>query len=328
MRPFEPSWLLPGPHLPTIWGKKARRQKRMHDRVECVETPDGDHLTLARMGRPAASVQQILILHGLEGTIGAKYAHGLLAQAQARGWTGTLMLFRSCDGQLNSAPRLYHSGETTDLDFIVRRLHAESPLSPLFICGVSLGGNVLLKWLGERSQATTMVTGAAAVSVPFDLARGSRYLELGFSRLYAAHFLQTLKTKALAKARQFPGRMDDHRIRAATTFWEFDDAATAPLHGFLDAADYYERSSSIHYLSGIQVPTLLFSAFDDPFVPPDVLRDAGRIAASNPSIVCDFSERGGHVGWVEGSLWPATYYMEARVVEFFAKVHQPHTKVL
>ncbi len=300
----------------------------MHDRVDRVATPDGDHLTLARMGRAEASVPQVLILHGLEGTIGAKYAHGLLAQAHARGWTGTLMLFRSCDGQLNSAPRLYHSGETTDLDFIVRRLHAESPLSPLYICGVSLGGNVLLKWLGERSPATTMVAGAGAVSVPFDLARGSRYLERGFSRLYAAHFLQTLKVKALAKARQFPGRIDDRRIRAARTFWEFDDAATAPLHGFLDAADYYERSSSIHYLSGIHVPTLLFSAFDDPFVPPDVLRDAARIAASNPSISCDFSERGGHVGWIEGSLWPATYYMEARVLEFFEKQSKSGVKSL
>ena len=292
----------------------------MHDRVERVETPDGDHVTLARMGQAAGRVPQILILHGLEGTLGAKYAHGLLAQAQSRGWAGTLMLFRSCDGQPSSAPRLYHSGETTDLDFIVRRLHAESPLSPLFLCGVSLGGNVLLKWLGEQSAATTAVTGAAAVSVPFDLARGSRYLERGFSRLYAAHFLKTLKAKALAKAKQFPGRIDECRISDARTFWEFDDAATAPLHGFRDAADYYERSSSIHFLSGIQVPTLLFSARDDPFVPSDVLRDVDRIAASNPRLLCDFLARGGHVGWVEGSMWPATYYMEARVVEFFENV--------
>ncbi len=289
----------------------------MHDRLERIETPDGDHITLARMGHPTAGVPQILILHGLEGTLGAKYAHGLLSQAHARGWTGTLMLFRSCDGQPNSAPRLYHSGETTDLDSIVRRLHAESSLSPLFVCGVSLGGNVLLKWLGEQSVATTMVTGAAAVSVPFDLAKGSRYLEHGFSRLYAAHFLQTLKIKALAKARQFPELINPHRIAGARTFWEFDDAVTAPLHGFRDAADYYARSSSIRFLSALQVPTFLLSARDDPFVPPEVLEEADRLAAANRHISREFTARGGHVGWIEGSLWPGRYYMESRVSEFF-----------
>lgn len=289
----------------------------MHDRIERVQTADGDHLTLARMNRPAAHTPQLLILHGLEGTLGAKYAHGLLSQARMRGWAGTLMLFRSCDGLLNSAPRLYHSGETSDLDFIVQRLHAESPSSPIFVCGVSLGGNVLLKWLGELSAATAMITGAAAVSVPFDLARGSRYLEHGFSRLYAAHFLRTLKIKARAKARQFPGRIDEERGARATTFWEFDDAVTAPLHGFRDAADYYERSSSLGLLPRITVPTLLLSARDDPFVPLAVLNDADRESAANPEISREFTDRGGHVGWVEGRLWPNVYYMEARVSAYF-----------
>jgi predicted alpha/beta-fold hydrolase len=270
------------------------------------------------MGRAAAQVPQLLILHGLEGTLGAKYAHGLLAQAQSCGWAGTLMLFRSCDGQLNSAPRLYHSGETSDLDFIARRLQAESPSSPLFVCGISLGGNVLLKWLGERPDAGAIVAGAAAVSVPFDLAKGSRYLERGFSKLYAAHFLRTLKTKALAKARQFPGLLDHKRIVDARTFWEFDDAATAPLHGFRDAADYYERSSSVNFLSAIQVPTFLLSAWDDPFVPPEVLAAAERISTFNHVVSREFTDRGGHVGWVEGKLWPSIYYMEARVTEFLS----------
>jgi predicted alpha/beta-fold hydrolase len=291
----------------------------MHDRLERVATSDGDHLTLARMGKARPGVPHLLITHGLEATIGANYAHGLLEQAKQRGWSGDLLLFRTCDGELNSARRLYHSGETTDLDFIVRRQRREYPESPLMLCGVSLGGNVLLKWLGEqRETANQLVSRAAAVSVPFDLAKCSRALEHGFSRLYARHFLKTLAPKALKKAEQHPGAIDVERARRARTFWEFDDAATAPLHGFADAADYYARSSSIRFLRDITVPTLLFSALDDPFVPRDVYREVATICADSMALRDDFTSTGGHVGWVEGLPWAARYFMELRIFEFFA----------
>lgn len=319
MKPFRPSWLLPGPHLPTIWGKKVRRQPMVHDRVERLTTPDGDHITLARVGRPRPAVPHLLVFHGLEGTIGAKYAHGLLALAATRGWSGTLMLFRGCDGTLNSAPRLYHSGETSDAGFTIRHLHAESPKSPLYACGVSLGGNVLLKWLGEEGAAAApLVQRAAAVSVPFDLALGSRFLERGFSRLYAAHFLKSLKIKALQKSAQYPGRLDTRRVMSARTFWEFDDAVTAPLHGFADAADYYSQSSSIQFLDRIAVPTLLMSARDDPFVPAEVLHRVEEIAARNRNLSIHFTDRGGHVGWIEGNWWPRRYYMEQAVMDYLS----------
>jgi predicted alpha/beta-fold hydrolase len=289
----------------------------MHDRLERIETPDGDHLTLVRMGVARPSVPRLLIAHGLEGTIEAKYAHGLMEQAARIGWSADMLMFRSCDGVLNKAPRLYHSGETADIDLTIRYLAAECPESPLHVCGISLGGNVVLKWLGEQgSAAQHLVRSAAAVSVPFDLAAGSRYLERGLSRLYTRHFLTTLKPKALAKAAQFPGRLDADKIAAARTFWDFDDAATAPLHGFRDAADYYERSSSIRFLHRVQVRTLLLSALDDPFVPPEVTEAASDECRRSSSIEMRVTGRGGHVGWISGSIASPTYYAEELAIEW------------
>jgi predicted alpha/beta-fold hydrolase len=311
--------MLPGAHLPTIWGKKMRRRPPVHDRVERLTTPDGDHLTMARAGTPGATKRHLLVLHGLEGTITAKYAHGLLALALGRGWSADLLLFRSCDGQMNSARRLYHSGETTDLDFVVRHLHRTIPGVQLMICGVSLGGNVLVKWLGESGDAgLQLVHRAAAVSVPFDLGAGSRYLERGLSTLYTRHFLSTLVPKSLEKLAQFPGAFDRERAIRAKTFWEFDDAVTAPLHGFRDAADYYERSSSMSFISRVRVPTLLFGALDDPFVPPGVMDMAASEATRSRDVESHFTPRGGHVGWIEGTAWPSKYYMEARIMEYLS----------
>jgi predicted alpha/beta-fold hydrolase len=288
-----------------------------HDRVERFDMPDGDSVSIARMGRPRPDVPHLLVLHGLEGSIRATYAHGLLGQARQRGWTGDLMLFRTCDGDMNAAPRMYHSGETSDLDVVARRLVAVRHGQPIVVVGVSLGGNVLLKWLGELGPAgPSLVRRAVAVSVPLDLAAGSRQLERGILRFYARHFLATLKPKALAKARQFPGRIRIADVLAARTFWEFDDAVTAPLHGFRNAADYYAQSSSIAFLERIAVPTLILIAKDDPFVPRSTLTQAAEIVRRVPSLILEVTEKGGHVGWVSGSVMRPEYYMERRSVDF------------
>lgn len=319
MRPYHPSWMLPGPHLPTIWGKKMRFRPPVHERTLRVPLPDGDDITLARVGVPAPGVPHLLVLHGLEGTIRAKYAQGLLALAKARGWSGDLMMFRTCDGRMNAARRMYHSGDTHDVDAVIRHLTSAAPLTPIVACGISLGGNVLAKWLGERGEeALTFVRRAAVVSVPYDLGAGSRFLERGFSRLYVRHFLATLRTKALAKLQQYPGAFDRDRTLAARTFWEFDDAVTAPLHGFAGADDYYRRSSSAQFLPGIRVPTLAISALDDPIVPPESTALVTEAARSNNSITTHLTTRGGHVGWVEGSIWPVKYYMEGVVVDYLS----------
>jgi predicted alpha/beta-fold hydrolase len=318
---FKPAWWLPGPHLPTIWGKIARHRAPAHDRVERLTTPDGDHLTLLRMGTITAGVPHLLILHGLEANVTAKYAHGMLAEARRAGWSGDLLMFRSCDGELNSARRFYHSGETTDLDFVVRTLTERHPALRLVTCGVSLGGNVLLKWLGEQGRnVPSQVERAAAVSVPFDLEAGARLMEHGFARIYVRHFLSTLIAKTLMKIERYPDLCDVKRLRAARTFFDFDDVLTGPLHGFSGAHDYYSRSSSINFLDEIRVPTLLMSAWNDPFLPQSMLAAVRNIARRNQYLFVEFPLTGGHVGWVAGQPWAQRYYMESRVVEWLSGV--------
>ena len=315
---FHPAWWLPGPHAPTVWGKFGRRQPAMHDRLERWGTPDADHLTIARMGQTTPGTPHLLVLHGLEGKLTANYAQGLLGQAKRRGWSADLLLFRSCDGETNSARRFYHSGETTDLDFVVNRLVEENPHSPLFLAGLSLGGNVLLKWLGERGDATPIqLARAAAGSVPFDLEAGSIYMEKGFARLYVKHFLASLIQKTLAKMDRFPDICDHQQLLHCASFRDFDNIVTGPLHGFADAHDYYNQSSSIHFLSRIRVPTLLLSARDDPFLPPRVLDSVNAIAATNDSLRFLVTPRGGHVGWIEGQPWKQRYFMEELFCEWF-----------
>lgn len=302
-----------------MWGKFFRPAHSLDARVERLEAPDGDFLDLVRTpGSPAAPT--LLLLHGLEGTPRSHYTSGTLARASARGWQANLLVFRSCGGELNRAARSYHSGETSDLDFVVRRLLAERPGAPLVLAGVSLGGNVLLKWLGEQGDALEgAVHGAVAVSVPFDLARSAAHMERGFARIYGWNFLKTLKVKALQKLDQHPGIADRDRILAARTLREFDDAFTSVVHGFRDATDYYAQSSSLQFLGRIRVPTLLLSARDDPFHPVQVLDDVAAIAATNPALHLEFPERGGHVGFLEGAHpWRTSNYAERRIIDFCA----------
>lgn len=314
---FRPAWWLPGAHLPTIWGKKGRRQAQVHDLIERWATPDGDHLSIARAGTISSDRPHLLVLHGLEGTARSNYAQGLLAKARSRGWSADLMLFRSCDGEMNSARRLYHSGETTDLDFIVRTLVNRHPSIRLRLIGVSLGGNVLLKWLGEQGESlVSNVVRAAAVSAPFDLAAGSRHLECTLGQKYVNHFMATLKAKTRAKRVRYPDLCDWSKLDSARTFWEFDDFVTGPVHGFADALDYYAKSSSLNFLSNIRRPTLLMNAEDDPFLPAHILDRVRKLSVNNDFLHYEFTKRGGHVGWVEGSLWSPRYYMEEKVMNW------------
>ena len=315
---YRPAWWVPGAHLRTLWGKFVRRPPDIPLRVERWDTPDGDFLDVHRLDAPSGR-PRLLLLHGLEGTPRSHYARGLVAQAHARGWAADVLVFRSCGDEPNRALRFYHSGETTDLDLVVRHLVDREPERPLMITGVSLGGNVLLKWLGERAaDLPPQLRAAAAVSVPYDLARGSRYIDRGFSRLYQAHFLRTLRRKAHEKRARFPEHLSAAAIDRARTLYEFDDVVTAPVHGFRDALDYYAQSSSIHFLSRIRLPTLLLSAVDDPFLPPDVLDEVRAIARGNTALAVEIVGRGGHVGFISGRVpWRPLYYAEWRACDFF-----------
>jgi uncharacterized protein len=282
---------------------------------------DGDEIELRRLppgGAGASHGGRLLVLHGLEGTIRSHYLRGLLALAHERGWAADALIFRTCNGEMTRAPRLYHSGETTDLDVVVRRLIREHPNQPLALAGFSLGGNVLLKWLGERGEdLPQQVRAAAAVSVPFDLERGSRFIERGFARVYTRHFLRTLRAKARLKLEHDPGLFDAEALERARTLFDFDDAVTAPVHGFAGATDYYQRSSSLQFLSAIRRPTLLLSAYDDPFLPPTVLREVEEVARGNGYLSVEFHRRGGHVGFISGRApWAPRYYAEHRILGF------------
>jgi predicted alpha/beta-fold hydrolase len=197
----------------------------------------------------------------------------------------------------------------------------EFPTSPLALAGVSLGGNVLLKFLGERGEnLPPQIKGAAAISVPFDLARSSRRINRGFSRFYQRFFLNSLRKKAQEKARRFPDLASEDRIAALRTLEDFDNLITGPLHGFRDAQDYYARSSSLPYLKNVKLKTLLFSAIDDPMLPAEVLDEVREAASQNPALQVDFVEKGGHAGFITGSVpWRPFYYAEHRIGEFFAR---------
>jgi predicted alpha/beta-fold hydrolase len=317
---YSPAWWIPGGHLQTLWGKLFRRQTPAPTALERWDTPDGDFLELHRLAAPSGT-PRLLLLHGLEGTVRSHYAQGLLNEARRRGWGADLLIFRSCGIEINRTRRFYHSGETTDLEFVLDRIVREFPASPLALAGVSLGGNVLLKFLGERGRnLPDQLRAAAAISVPFDLNRSSERINSGFSTLYQKFFITSLRRKALEKIARFPDLASAKRVTSVRTLQDFDDLITAPLHGFRNATDYYEKSSSLHWLKHISLNTLLLSAVDDPMLPPEVLEEVRVLARGNHALHIEFVDRGGHAGFISGSLpWRPFYYAEHRVGEFFAE---------
>ncbi len=316
---FSAPWWLPGPHLQTLWGKFLRRAPLQPTVVQRLDTPDGDFLDVHRLAGPEDS-PILVLLHGLEGGIHSHYIQGLLGEASHRGWRAAVIIFRSCGGEMNRTRRSYHSGETTDLAFVLSRLTAESPGSPIVLAGSSLGGNVLLKYLGETGKGISPdVRGAVAISVPFDLNRSSRHIDRGFAKVYQRHFLRSLRRKAQFKRQAHPDIAPARDMKAVTTMFDFDDSFTAPVHGFLDAEDYYRKSSSLGWLKGISVNTLLLSAVDDPFLPNQVLNQVRDTAEGNAFLHLEFSRHGGHVGFVTGpNPFRPVYYLERRTVAFLA----------
>lgn len=292
-------------------------------RREILATPDGDELIVDHADVDGAS-RRVVLLHGLEGSSNSVYVQGMMKILRNRGISTTALNFRSCarDPQNlrrsipNHAPRFYHSGETGDFDFLVGVLRLRAPREELSAIGVSLGGNVLLKWLGEHPDQTSIVR-ASAISTPYDLGAGARFLERGLGRIYVSRFLRTLRVKALAAAERFPvarERMDLELTRRAQTFREFDDGATGPLHGFTGADDYYARCSSLFFVGAITTPTLCISAADDPFLPPSVLDRVGEARSSSVELVV--TDRGGHVGFVAGWPFRWEHWAEERAVEW------------
>jgi uncharacterized protein len=318
-RPFRPARWLPGPHAQTLAGRLLRRAAPLVFRRERLELPDGDFVDIDHAPGPTRPVAMVLLMHGLEGSARRGYAVNVYRDLARRGIGAVGLNFRSCSGEPNRLARSYHSGDTADIEYVLRLLANRYRDTPRGAIGFSLGGNALLKLLGEAGdRAGALVHAAVAVSVPYDLGAAADSLDrTQAGRLYAAMFLKTLIAKTEAKAALLDGACDLERIRAARSFRTFDDAATAPLHGFADADDYYARCSSRHYLAAIRVPTLLLHAADDPFLPQHCLPH-NEIGA-NPWIDAVITRRGGHVGFIEGTPWAPAFWAEEQAARYLAE---------
>ena len=316
--PFRASWWCRHAHLQTLWPYLFRLRPPVAMTRERLELPDGDFLDLDWAGTEFNEAQTpiVLVLHGLEGSSRSKYATGILHALHQRRWRGVVLHFRGCSGEPNRLPRGYHSGETGDITYVVNLLRQRYPASPLFVVGYSLGGNALLKWLGE-SRATTPIRAAVAVSVPFLLNRAADRMENGFSSVYQWELMQRMRRSVLKKAQRTSLPLDLEKIPRLHTFREFDDAVTAPLHGFDGVDDYYRRSSSRQYLKSITTPTLIIHSLDDPFMTRDAVPT--REELSN-AIELELYPNGGHVGFVSGALpWRPHYWLETRIPDFIAR---------
>lgn len=296
MKYSAPSWL-PNGHLQTIYPATCIIKPPVAYRRQRWDTPDGDFIDVDFVdGAPGQPF--VVLFHGLEGSSDSHYARALMAQVAARGWSGAVPHFRGCSGETNRAPRFYHSGDTEELDWIIRRLRAEMQhASRFYAAGASLGGNVLLRWLGESQHQAEIVDAACAVSAPLDLAQGGAALSHGINLLYSRMFLRTMKTKCLQKLQQFPDLFDRNRMLQARSLYEFDNIVTAPLHGYRDTDDYWNRASAKHVLGDITLPTLVLNARNDPFLPGQHLPQK----AAAP-VVLDYPEQGGHIGFAAGTL--------------------------
>jgi predicted alpha/beta-fold hydrolase len=296
-------------------------------------TPDGDRVAVdsvdtgtdastgaretggtAAPGTPSPA-PTVILLHGLEGSSQGHYARSVMAAVAARGWQGRVIHWRGCGGLGNLAPRAYHSGDSTELDWMLERAVAEAG-GPVCVVGISLGGNVLVKWLGEQGEAAAgRVRAAVAVSVPWSLAAGAQTLARGFGRIYTRHFLATMRPKALALLDRHPGCLDRTRLLAADTLEAFDDCFTAPLHGYGSARAYYAQASAGRFVGSVRIPTLLVSARNDPFLPAGHLPDPARLPDPVRAL---YTDQGGHAGFCEGMLPGRLDWLPAVLLHFIA----------
>ena len=310
---FKPAWWCANRHSQTLYPTIFRKPVPLNVYHEKFELPDGDFLDLAWTEEKQLG-PVVILLHGLEGSIHSPYAKGILKTVQNIGWQGVLMHFRGCGNQHNRLARAYHSGDTDDLDTLIKTLKARFPNRAIAAIGVSLGGNVLLKYLGEQGN-TCVLSAAMAISIPFDLADSSRQLNKGFARIYQRHLLSRLQKKMHDKFKNQASPISRDKLNGAATIWEFDNNVTAPLHGFIDADDYYSKSSSKQVLKHIAIPTLILHCKNDPFMTHNIIPNEAELSSS---VTLELTEHGGHVGFVYGKTpFGAKYWIEKRLVEFF-----------
>jgi uncharacterized protein len=333
-----PAWL-PGGHAQTIYPAVFAPRPKVKLHRERWATPDDDFLDLdftfdpsatsaaAATQVPSATTMRqppkglIVLFHGLEGSSASHYAQATMQACVEQGWLGVVPHFRGCSGEENRALRTYHSGETRDIDFILRRLAERFPELPRYAIGVSLGGNALSKWLGEQGEsANQWISAAAAFCPPQDLHEGAKALSKGFNLIYMNNFLKTLKAKALKKLEQHPGLMSRERIIASKTFFEFDEEVTAKVNGFADCYDYWEKSSCKKFLASVRTPLLLVNPLNDPFLPAQALARPGQVSRS---VQLYYPQHGGHVGFLQGAFPGHLGWLPNTALNFFTTGDKP-----
>jgi len=311
-----PAWL-PGGHAQTIFPYCLPRPEVAYRR-ERIDTPDGDFWDFDWVDAPAAEPRTplVVLFHGLEGGSGSHYARALMAAVADRGWRGVIPHFRGCGGEYNRMPRAYHSGDHEELAEMLAAVRARvPPVTPLYAVGVSIGGSVLLNWLGRmEGDAARTITAAAAISTPLDLVLSGVAIGKGLNWIYTRNFLSTLIPKSVAMARRYPDLLDEAAIRSARTMYEFDDVVTSRLHGFGGTRDYWRRASSKPWLPKIALPTLVLNAMNDPFVPRESL--PGNHEVSQDVLLLQ-PEDGGHVGFLSGPFPGNLSWLPRRLLDFF-----------
>ncbi|WP_230969104.1 hydrolase [Nitrogeniibacter aestuarii] len=319
-----PVWL-PGGHLQTIWPLTRMPPRPDYMRVRW-ETPDEDFIHADWITK-RPGVPLVVLFHGLEGSSDSHYARAIMGHFHKIRWNGVVPHFRGCSGKPNRLMRAYHSGDSEEIGWILSRIAERYREGPIFAVGISLGGNALLKYLGEQGQeARSLLRGAAAVCAPLDLEISGRALGDGFNRVYTERFLRTLKRKALDKIDIHKATdYDVDRIRKARTLYEFDDAFTAPVHGFDGVLDYWRRASARPLLHGIRVSTLLLNARNDPFVPPEILPPPDTLPRH---LTPEFPDAGGHVGFLRGSFPGHLYWLPQRLEAFFRRRLKPKSRTV
>jgi len=310
--PFKPSFWLQNKHFQTLWPQIIRRQPRLQIRRERLELPDDDFLDLDwTTGRQGPIV---ILLHGLGGSLNSNYTRGLLRAIDQKGWRGVLMNFRGCSGEPNRLARSYHAGEYHDFDHLIEVLRKREPDTKLAAVGFSIGGSVLIHWLA-KSNITTELTSAVAVSVPFMLKDAASTLNTGASKIYQRYLLNCQKYTIKKKFRHLSAPIPLDNLKHIKNFFEFDQQITAPLHGFNSAEHYYETCSARQYLKHIDRPTLILHAQDDPFMSPQSIPHAYELSSLT---TMELSLSGGHVGFIHGSWpWKINYWLEERIPVFF-----------
>lgn len=314
---FKPAWWLSNAHAQTIYSSLHHPLVPIIDKFEKLDSPDGDFIDLAWSNAGLApDAPLVIILHGLGGGLQSSYVARFMKAFNDQGWRAVLMHFRGAGKEYNRLPRAYHSGDTGDLDFFIKVLNQREPYTKKAVVGVSLGGNVLLKWLGER-QSNTSIDAAIAVSVPFLLKKVADRVNEGFSRFYQHHLLGELKTFFAARRTYFKNPPEPFKkAEQCSCFWTFDNEVTAPLYGFSSAHHYYRECSSRQFLQHIQVPTLIIQAEDDPFMTKEVLPSEEELSLA---VTLELSKKGGHVGFVGGTmLGSPNYWLDQRIPEFIS----------